>query len=177
MWKSRLTSILSIVIGTALPIPQHSRMCAKGQLSKSLPDGFRETLSKRVCAKCYGMILPSILGISWASTAIPLIEHGMVMEGESIQTASEKSIVPFDDSSLLSSFRSASLKGSGGEAIFGELNGDTSIISSSGSWLRWFSTIGFSGQELRVAKVVSPDLRLRLPCDDFYEEAFLKGSP
>ena len=47
----------------------------------------------------------------------------MVMEGESIQTASEKSIVPFDDSSLLSSFRSASLKGSGGEAIFAEMNG------------------------------------------------------
>ena len=176
MWKSRLTSILSIVTGTALATPQNSRMCPKGQLSKSLPDGFRETLPKRVCAKCHGMILPYILGISWASTAIPLMEHGMVMEGESIQAASAKSIIPFDHSSLMSSFRSALFKGSGGEAIFGEMNGDTSIISLNGSWLRWCSTVGSSGQEIRVAKAVSSDLCLRLPCDDFHEEAFLKGS-
>ena len=68
------------------------------------------------------MILPSILGISWASTVISLMEHGMVMEGESIQTASAKSIIPFDHSSMMSSFRSSSLKGSGGEAIFAEMN-------------------------------------------------------
>ena len=138
----------------ALAIPRHSRMCPEGQLSKSLLDGFRETLPKRVCAMCQGMILPSILGISYASTAIPFMEHGMVMEGESIQTASEKSVILFDHSSLMSSFKSASLKGSGGEAIFGEMNGDMSIIASNGSWLRWCSIVGFSGQELRVAKAV-----------------------
>ena len=100
----------------------------------------------------------------------------MVMEGESIQTVSEKSIIPFDDSSLLSSFRSDSLKGSRGEAIFGEMNGDMSIIFSNGSSLRWCSTVGSSGQEIRVAKAVSPDLCLRLLAMIFHEEAFLKGS-
>jgi len=75
------------------------------------------------------MILPSILGISYASTAIPFMEHGMVMEGESIQTASEKSIIPFDHSSLMSPVRSFSLKGSGGEAIFGEMDGDSKVSS------------------------------------------------
>ena len=126
----------------------HDTCDPKGQLSKILPDGFRETLPKRVCAKCHSMILPSILGISWASTVIPLMEHGMVMEGESIQTAS--------------------FKGSEGEAIFGEMNGDTSIISLKQSWLRQCSTIGFSRQEIRVAKAVSPNLCLRLPCEDFW---------
>ena len=96
-------------------------MCPKGQLSKSLPDGASETLPKRECAKCHGMILPSMLGISWASTVIPRMEHGMIVEGDSIQTASGKSTILFDSSSL-SSLRSASLRGSGGEAMFGERN-------------------------------------------------------
>ena len=47
----------------------------------------------------------------------------MVMEGKSIQTALEKSIIPFDHSSMMSSFRSSLLKGLGGEAIFAEMNG------------------------------------------------------
>ena len=78
------------------------------------------------------MILPSMLGISWASTAIPLMEHGMIMEGDSIQPASEKCLVSSDHSSLISSLRSVSLRGSGGEAVFGEMNGDVSIVSSNG---------------------------------------------
>ena len=69
--------------------PSHTRMCPKGQLSKSLPNGFSEILPKRECAKCHGMILPSTLGISWASTVIPRMEHGMIVEGDSIQTASK----------------------------------------------------------------------------------------
>ena len=121
-----------MLIGTALATPRHSRMCPKGQLSKSLPDGASETLPKRECAKCHGMILPSMLGISWASTVIPYMEHGMIVEDESIQTTSEKYLVPFDRSSLVTSLRSASLRGLGGEAKFGEMKGDASIISSNG---------------------------------------------
>ena len=63
---------------------------------------------------------------------IPHMEHGMIVEGDSIQTASEKSTILFDSSSLMSSLRSASLRGSGGEAMFGEMNGDVSIVSSNG---------------------------------------------
>ena len=75
----------------------------------------------------------------------------------------------------MSSFRSASFKALEGDAIFGEMNGDTSIISSNGSWLRWFSIVGFFGQELRVAKAVSSNLWGSLVMI-FHEEAFLKGS-
>ena len=114
--------------------PRHSKMCPWGQLSKSLPDGFSVTLPKRECGKCHGMILPSMLGIRWASMENPLMEHGMIMEGDSIQPASEKCLVPSDHSSLISSLRSASLRGSGGEAVFGERNGDVSIISSNRLW-------------------------------------------
>jgi hypothetical protein len=35
--------------------------------------------------------------------AIPLVEHGMIVEGESIQIASEKYLTPFDHSSIMSS--------------------------------------------------------------------------
>ena len=58
-----------------------------------------------------------MLGISWASTAIPLMEHGMIVEGDSTQTTSEKSIILSDHSSMVFSSRSASLRGSGGEAM------------------------------------------------------------
>ena len=98
------------------------------------------------------------------------------MEGESIQTDSEKSIFPIDHSSLMSSFRSSSLKGSRGEAIFGEMNDGTSIIASNGSWLRWCSTVGFSGQELRVAKAVFRIYVWGSLAMIFREEAFLKGT-
>ena len=64
---------------------------------------------------------------------IPHMEHGMIVEGDSIQTASEKSIILFDHSSLVFSSRSASLRGSGGEAMFGEMNGNVSIVSTDGS--------------------------------------------
>ena len=81
-------------------------------------------------------ILPSMSGISWASATIKLMEHGMIVEGESIQTASEKCPFPFDNSSLVSSLRNASSRGSGGDAMFGGMNGDTNITSSSELWLR-----------------------------------------
>ena len=129
-----MTSILSILIGTALATPRHSRMCPSGQLFKSLPDGFSETLPKRECAKCHDRILPSMLGISWASMVIPLMEHGMIVEGDSIQTALEKSTILFDHSSLFSSLRSASLRGLGEELVFGEMNGDISIVSLNRLW-------------------------------------------
>ena len=88
----------------------------------------------RKSAKCHGMILPSMLGISWASTVIPHMEHGMIIESDSIQTASEKCLVLSDHSSLISSLRSVSLRGSGEEVVFEEMNGDISIISSNRLW-------------------------------------------
>ena len=65
---------------------------------------------------------------------IPHMEHGMIIEGDSIQTASEKSIILFDNSSQMSPLRSASLRGLGGEAKFGGMNGDASIISLNRLW-------------------------------------------
>jgi hypothetical protein len=51
---------------------------------------------------------------------VPCIEHGMIVEGELLQTASEKCLIPSVHSSLMSSLRDASLRGSGGEAVFGK---------------------------------------------------------
>ena len=114
-WKSKLISILSIISGTALATPQHLRMCPKGQLFKSVSDGLSVTLPRRVYAKCHGKILTSMMGLMWASMVVPLIEQGVIVEGELIQIASEKCFSPFDNSSLMASLRDASLRISGGE--------------------------------------------------------------
>ena len=115
MWKSKLTSILSIVSGTTLVTPQHSRMCPEGQLFKSVSDGLSVTLPRSVYAKCYGKTLTSIMGLMWASTVVPLIEQGVIMEGELIQFSSEKHFSPSDHSSFLASSRITLLRISGGE--------------------------------------------------------------
>ena len=59
--------------------------------------------------------LTSVMGLMWASTVVPLIEQGVIMEGELIQTASEKHFSPSDHSSFLASSRIALLRISGGE--------------------------------------------------------------
>ena len=56
-----------------------------------------------------------MMGLMWASTVVPLIEQGVIMEGELIQIASEKRFSPSDQSSFITSSRGASLRGSGGE--------------------------------------------------------------
>ena len=82
---------------------------------RSLSNGLSITLPKRVYAKCHDKILTSMMGLMWASTVVPLIEQGVIMEGELIQIASKKHLSPSDHSSLASS-RIASLRISGGEA-------------------------------------------------------------
>ena len=54
-----------------------------------------------------------MMGLMWTSTVVPLIEQGVIVEGELIQTASEKHFTPSDHSSLMASSRGASLRGSG----------------------------------------------------------------
>ena len=58
MWKSMRTSILSIMTGTALTIPQHSKNSPKGLL-KSLLVGTSGMLPKRSVARNSDMILVS----------------------------------------------------------------------------------------------------------------------
>ena len=115
IWKSKLTSILSIISGTALAIPRHLRMCPKGQLLNSVSDGLSVTLPRRVYAKCHGKTLTSMMGLMWASTVVPLIENGVIVEGELIQIASEKHFSQYDQSSFMATSRGASLRESGGE--------------------------------------------------------------
>ena len=110
-----LTSILSTMSGTALAIPRHLRMCPKGQLLNSVSDGLSVTLPRRVYAKCHGKTLTSMMGLMWASTVVPLIEQGVIMDGELIQTALEKHFSPSDHSSFMASSSGASLRESGGE--------------------------------------------------------------
>ena len=56
-----------------------------------------------------------MMGLMWASTVVPLIEQGVIVEGELIQTASRKCFTPSDHSSLMASSRNTSLRISGGE--------------------------------------------------------------
>ena len=109
MWKSKLTSILSIMSGTALATPRHSRMCPEGQLFESMSDGLSVTLPRRLYAKCHGNTLTSIMGLMWASTVVPLIEQGVIVEGELIQITSEMRFSPSDHSFSMASPRDASL--------------------------------------------------------------------
>ena len=101
--------------GMILATPRHLRMCPKGQLFKSVSDGLSVTLPKSVYAKCHGKRLTSMMGLMWAPTVVPLIEQGVIMEGEIIQIASEKHFSPSDQSSFMDSSRGASLQESGGE--------------------------------------------------------------
>jgi len=114
IWKSKLTSILSTMSGTALVILRHLRMCPKGQLLNSVSDGLSVTLPRRVYAKWHGKTLTSMMGLMWASTVVPFIDQGVIVEGEPILITSEKHFSPSDHSSSASS-RGASLRESGGE--------------------------------------------------------------
>ena len=80
--------VLSILIGTALAIRQHSKM-SPDELLKSLFVGTSGMLPKRFFAKNSDMILVLTMGLCRASTSVPLNELGMVVEGERIQIASE----------------------------------------------------------------------------------------
>ena len=115
IWKSKLTSILSTMSGTTLAIPRHLRMCPKGQLLNSVSDGLSVTLSRRVYTKCHGKTFISMMGLMRASTVVPLIEQGVIVEGELIQISSEKHFSPFDHSSFMASSIDVSLRRSGGE--------------------------------------------------------------
>ena len=66
-------------------------------------------------AKCHGKPLTSMMGLMWASTVVPLIEQGVIVEGELIQIASEKRFSQSDQSSFMATSRGASLRESGGE--------------------------------------------------------------
>ena len=115
MWKSKLTSILSIMSNTTLATFRHSRVCPKGQLFRSMSDSLGVTLPNRMYAKCHGKTLASMMGLKWASMVIPLIEQEMIAEGELIQIASEKHLTPSDHSFFMASSSNAPLRGSRGK--------------------------------------------------------------
>jgi len=56
-----------------------------------------------------------MMGLMWASMVVPLIEQGVIVEGELIQIASKMHFSPSDHSSFMASSRGASLQESGGE--------------------------------------------------------------
>ena len=56
-----------------------------------------------------------MMGLMWASMVVPLIEQGVIVEGELILISSEKHFSPLDQSSFMASSSGASLWGSGGE--------------------------------------------------------------
>ena len=56
-----------------------------------------------------------MMGLMWASMVVPLIEQGVIVEGEIIQIASEKHFSPSDQASFMASSSGASLRRSGGE--------------------------------------------------------------
>ena len=89
-------------------------MFPEGQLFKSVSDDLSITLPRRLYAKCHGNTLTSMMGLMWASTVVPLIEQGVVVEGELIQITSEKRFSPSDHSLSMATSRGASLRGSGG---------------------------------------------------------------
>ena len=89
MWKSMKTLVLFNMIGTALAIPQHSKMSPEGLL-KSLLVETSGIVPKRVSTRNSDMILVSTMGLCRASIAIPLNEQGMLMECERIQIASKE---------------------------------------------------------------------------------------
>ena len=89
IWRSMKTSILSILMGTALAIPQHSKMSPMGLL-KSLLVGTSGMSLKRLFASISDMILIPIVRLCRASMFVPLNEQGMVVEGERIRIASEE---------------------------------------------------------------------------------------
>ena len=83
MWKSKRTSVLSIMIGMALTIPRHSKI-SPDRLLKILLVKTSGILLKRVSARNPDMILVSTVGLCRASMIVPLNEQGMVVEGERI---------------------------------------------------------------------------------------------
>ena len=89
MWKSMKTSILSIMTGMALAIPQHSKISSEGLL-KTLLVETSGILPRRISTKNLDMILVSTVGLCRASITVPLNEQGMVVEDERIQIASEE---------------------------------------------------------------------------------------
>jgi hypothetical protein len=51
---------------------------------RSLSDDLSITLPNKVYAKFHGIILTSMMGLRWASTVIPFMEQGRIVEGEEI---------------------------------------------------------------------------------------------
>ena len=77
------------MMGTALAIPQHSKM-SPNRLLKSLLVKTSGILPKRVSVRNSNMMLVSTMGLCRASIVVPLNEQGMVVEGERIQIASKE---------------------------------------------------------------------------------------
>ena len=121
-------------------------MCPKGQYLSSLSDGLSITSPNKVYAKCHGMMLTSMMGLTWASTVIPPIEYGMIVEGLVVHTSLKKHLAPSDHSSFMTSSRDGLLRGLGGEGgTVGLRDGSIrrlcngSILTEESSSLNWAS--------------------------------------
>jgi hypothetical protein len=68
-----------------------------------------------VYAKCHGIILTAMMGSRWASMVIPFMEQGRIVEGEQIQSSSEKCSTPGDHFFSMASVIDVSVGGSGGK--------------------------------------------------------------
>jgi hypothetical protein len=61
------------------------------------------------------MTLTSIVGLRWDSTIIPFMEQEMIVEGEQIQSASEKFPTPVNHFFFMAPMIDVSFGGSGGK--------------------------------------------------------------
>jgi hypothetical protein len=117
---------LSTRSGTTKATPRHSRMCPERQLLRSLSDGLSVTLPNKVYSKCHVIILTSMTGLRWASMVIPFMEQERIVEGEQIQSASEKcsTLVDhfFSTASMIDVFVGGS-RGKGGTVCLGIVGG------------------------------------------------------
>jgi hypothetical protein len=90
-------------------------MCPEKQLLRSLSDGLNVTLPNKVYAKCHGIILTSMTGLRWDFMVIPFMEQGRIVEGEQIQSASDKCSTLVDHFFSMASMIDVSIGRSGGK--------------------------------------------------------------
>jgi hypothetical protein len=81
---------------------------------RRLSDGLSVTFPNKVYTKCRGIILATMTWLRWASMVIPFIEQRRIIEGEQIQSASEKCSTPVDHFFSMASMIDVSVGGSGG---------------------------------------------------------------
>jgi hypothetical protein len=86
-------------------------------------------------------MLTSIVGLRWASTIIPFMEQEMIVEGEQIQSASEKFPTPVTHFFSIASMTDVTFGGLGGKGGTVDL-GEGSVNRFLVGWI-WIEEVSF----------------------------------